>query len=227
MTGFRHHRIATLAGALYVAILATLIFGASPRVGHSQGFPGSCIYPFAGQQPAATCDFSNPPVSFQRQGARAFAEVIPFGSVAYGSLGNATTYVSATVYQVSIVVPGDMTVTNINCLNAGTVGTNSVIYALYNSAGTKIGQTLNSGTATAGANAFQTIALTTPLAIQGPSQYWIGVQANGATDNIRTIAASTFVNAITSSTTGVFGTLPALTPATTFTANVGPLCYLN
>lgn len=206
-------------------IAAVIIASGIGALAYAQGFP--FISPFCGVQPACSTDFSNPPLTFGRQGGFGFAEVIPFGSVAYGSLGNATTYVSATVYYSSVIPGADMTITNINCLNGGTVGTNSVIYSLYNSAGTRIAQTLNSGTATAGANAFQTIALTAPIAIQGPGLYWIAVQANGGTDNIRTIAASTFVNTRTGSATGVFGTLPAITPPTTFTANVGPLCYLN
>jgi len=211
----------------FFAILGASYLANKDTVDHAwaQGFP--FVNPFCGVQPACTVDFSNPTISFGRQGSYAFAEVIPFGSVAYGSLGNATTYVSGTTYISAVVVGADMTITNINCLNGGTVGTNSVIYTLYNSAGTKIAQTLNSGTATAGANAFQTIALTSPIALQGPSNYWISVQANGTTDNIRTIAASTFVNARTGSATGVFGTLPAITAPTGFTANVGPLCYLN
>lgn len=208
---------------MLVAVAVSALFLSSPAL--AQGVPYTPN--FQGVGPSNTTDFSNPPISFGRQGGFGFAEVVPFGSVAYGSLGNATTYVSATVYHASIAVASDMTITNINCLNGGTVGTNSVIYALYNSGGLKIAQTANAGTATAGANAFQTIALTAPIAIQGPAVYLVSVQANGAIDNLRTIAASTFVNAKTGSATGVFGALPTITFPTTFTANVGPLCYIN
>lgn len=212
--------------ALLAALLAVAAFSSPSKV-DAQGYPGACIYPFASNQPAVSCDYSNPPLTFGRQGGASFAEVIPIGSVAYGSLGNATTYVSGTVYVAAIPVPADFTATNISCLNGGTVGTNSVIYSLYNSAGIGIDGTVSTGTATAGANAFQTIAMTKTIALVGPSTYYVAVQANGATDNIRTIAASTFVGVRTQSSTGVFGTLPNITPPTTFTANVGPICYLN
>lgn len=223
-------RLKTALFAFAVVAVAALPIMVKPA--HSQGFP--CINPFTSVQPANSSDCSNPPLTFTPQGitpassGAANPATIPgLGNVAYASLGNATTLIAGQVFVSSIYVPFDMTVTNINCLNGATVGTNAVIYSLYNTAGTRIGTTALAGTTTAGANAFQTIALTAPLAIQGPGRYFVSVQGNGATDIIRTIAASTFRNIVTNSVAGTFGTLPALTPPTTFTANVGPICDLN
>lgn len=218
--------------ARLMALFVLAFFAANLTPAHSQGFP--CINPFVGQQPANSADCSNPPMTWTPQGvtpasagSAAPATIPGIGNVAYASLGNATTLIAGQVFVASIYVPFDMTVTNINCLNGGTVGTNAVIYSLYNTAGTRIATTALAGATTSGANAFQTIALTAPLAIQGPGRYFVSVQGNGATDNIRTVAASTFRQIVTNSVAGAFGTLPALTPPTTFTANVGPICDLN
>lgn len=217
-------RIYALFGALAIATMSMLPASA-------QNFPW--VYPFSGVQPQNSIDFSNPPITFGPQGyvggSNGAVESVPIGSVAYASMGNSTTYgASGTVYVVSIYVPADMKVTNINLLANATVGTNSVIGALYNSAGTLLGNSILTGTATSGANTFQVLALLTPIAVQGPGIYYVGIQANGTTDGMRTIAASTFVGRRASAITGgSFGALPAITPPTTFTANDGPIVYLN
>lgn len=192
------------------------------------------VYPFAGVQPQQSIDFSNPPVTFGPAGAVGgsnFAiESIPIGSVAYASLGNATTYgASTTLYVTSIYVGADSTINNINVLAGGTVGTNSIIGTLYNSAGTLLRSSILTGTATASANTFQVLALLTPIAIQGPGVYYVGIQANGATDNVRTIAASTFVGRRGAAQTSqpAFGSPGNITPPTTFTANTAPIVFLN
>lgn len=152
---------------------------------------------------------------------------ITFGSTAYGSVGTATSSVAGTVYFADVFVGRDFTATGVGILNAGTVGTNLGIVALYNSGGVLLANSALAGAVTVGANAFQQYAFTSTVAIQGPAQYWIAYQANGATDNFRTIAASTFVDVLTKSQTGAFGTIPAtFTPPTTFTADVGPAAYL-
>jgi hypothetical protein len=169
---------------------------------------------------------SSPGCSVQRAGSVFRKCSIDVGSVAYGSLGNATTYVNGTIYWASVYLDTPMTVTSLQFLNAGTVGTNNIAGALYNSAGTLIANSALAGALTSGANAFQGLNLTAPIAIPA-GRYWIALQANGTTDNTRTVAASTFVNVLTASTTGTFGTFTALTPPTTFTANVGPIACLS
>jgi hypothetical protein len=195
-------------------------------------------YPFAGVNAAPSIDFLNPPISINpvvqggKIGSTKSVSTIgeALGAVAYGSLGTATTYAASTdVYVTSIFIPYDMTVTNINVLAGGTVTTNTIIASLYNGAGKLIANSTTAGTATSGANTFQTLALVTATAIQGPATYYIGLSANGTTDNARLIAASTYVGNNTLLVTGqVFGTLTNLSALpTTFNANVGPIAYLN
>jgi|SRR5580700_4457322 hypothetical protein len=223
MRTYLKYRFLILASGLFA--LAFILSQRDLKPAWAQGFPFSINFP--GAQATVTTDFNNPPISYARVGTNIDrGHTVPFGSVAYGSFGNATTTVAGTVYQAAVWVDSNTAVNNINILNGGTVGTDKGIAAIYNNAGTLIGSSALAGTTTAGANAFQVYALVTPVMIQGPGLYWIGYQSNGTTDNVRTVAASTFVLK-TGSTTGTFGTLPALTVATTFTANVGPIAYLN
>lgn len=170
MSKYALRRLAALVASL--PAFAFVLFLVMPLTVHGQGnFPW--VYPFAGVQPQNSIDFSNPPITIKPQGGQVGStnaiENVPIGSVAYGSFGNATTYAaSGDVYITSIFVPYDMTVTNINVLVGGTIGTNTIIGSLYNAAGTVIGTSTLSGTVTANANTFNTLALLTPIAIQGP-----------------------------------------------------------
>lgn len=153
--------------------------------------------------------------------------VIPIGSVAYNSLGTNTTLVSGTTYWAELFIPRNVTLTGAGVLNGATVGTNSWIVALYASAGgAAVANSALAGVTSSGANAFQQIAFTSTYAAVGPARYWIAFQANGTTDTLRTIAVSTFLDVLTKSVTGTFGTLPSLTVPTTFTADVGPIGYV-
>lgn len=147
---------------------------------------------------------------------------IPIGSVAYGSLGTSAVHVAGTLYYTEIWLPANKTITGISVLNGATVGTDNLIVALYSNAGALLASSALAGTLSAGANAFQDIAFTAPYAAVGPGRYWVVVQCNGTTATTRRIAASTFLNR-TGSAVGVFGTLAAITPPTTFTADVGPI----
>jgi hypothetical protein len=151
---------------------------------------------------------------------------VPVGSVAYASFGNDTTPVNGSVYWAEVYLPVNMTVTGISVLNGSAAG-NSVIVALYPGAGgANVANSVLAGTAQSGTNAFQDVPFTGTYAAVGPARYFLAWQVNGTTARFRTVAASTFVDVLTSSTTGTFGTLPSLSAPTTFTANVGPIACL-
>jgi hypothetical protein len=147
---------------------------------------------------------------------------IPIGPVAYGSLGTSAVHVAGTLYYTEIWIPANKTITGISVLNGATAGTDNLIVALYSNAGVLLASSALAGTLSAGANAFQDIAFTAPYAAIGPGRYWVVVQCNGTTATTRRIAASTYLNRA-GSAVGVFGTLAAITPPTTFTADVGPI----
>lgn len=152
---------------------------------------------------------------------------INIGDTALNAIGNATSLANGTTFWASIFLPKNKLITGIGVLNAGTVGTNKLIAALYPGlGGAVLAYSAVAGATTVGANSWQQLALTTPYYAVGPCMYYVAVQGNGATDNIRTIAASLQLGVLTESSTGTFATLEDLVAPTTFTANVGPIAYL-
>lgn len=154
--------------------------------------------------------------------------ILPNGTIlAFASLGTNTTLVAGTLYRCEIYVPYWATWTGIGVLNGATVGTDNHIVALYDSNGVLVANSALAGALSAGANAFQQRAFTSPTAPLAPGRYFIAVQSNGTTATLRTWAAANGGNQMTASSTGTFGTLPAsFTPPTTFTADVGPIAHL-
>lgn len=151
---------------------------------------------------------------------------IPIGGTAYNAIGTSTTPVAGTIYWAEIYIDAAKSLTTAAILNAGTVGTNKHILALYAGDGTLIVSTALAGTLSAGPNVFQEIALTATTVVS-PGRYWAALQMDGNTDRFRSVAASTFINLRTTSGAGAFGTLTALTPVATFTADVGPVMYFS
>ena len=158
------------------------------------------------------------------QVARFRYPVVPVGSVAYGSFGTSTTPTAGTIYLSEVRIENTKSLTGIGILNAATVGTNKHIVALFDSDGTLVANSALAGTTTSGADAFQNVPFTAAY-VAVPGRYWIGLQMDGNTDRFRTIAASTFVDVLTKSSAGSFGTVPDQTVPTTFTADVGPIAY--
>ena len=57
-----------------------------------------------------------------------------------------------------------------------------------------------------------------------PGIYYLSVQGNGtAAGALRVVATATFINVVSQVNAGTFGTLPAITPPTTFTAGQAPI----
>lgn len=144
------------------------------------------------------------------------------------SLGTSTTPVAGTTYWSDIYIPETAKVlTGVGILNGATVGTNKWVVALYASAGgAALANSALAGVLTSGANAFQEVPFTGTYTVLKPGRYWIGAQLDGTTDRFRTIAAATWIDVLTKSATGTFGTVPSLTVPTTFTADAGPIAYV-
>lgn len=152
--------------------------------------------------------------------------VIPIGAVAYGSLGTDTTPVAGTQYFSEIPIPIDFNATAIACLNGSAAATDLLIFGIWDADGTLLANTSLSGVVASGTNAFQSISLTATEALDAGT-YYVGYQTNGTTTRLRTIAASTYIQTWTHSDTGSFGTLETQTFPGTFTATVGPICYVS
>lgn len=147
------------------------------------------------------------------------------GGTAIASIGTDAVAVAGTVYVSEIFLPANKTITGIGVLNGTNVGTDDLIVALYSSAGALLGNSDLAGTLGAGADAYQQIALTTPYAAVGPARYWIGLQVEGTNHANQRMSANTPL-CFTAAIAGVFGTLAAITPPTSFTAGQGPIAYV-
>jgi hypothetical protein len=137
--------------------------------------------------------------------------------------------VSGQLWVTDIWVPHAKLITTIGFLQGATATTDNFLAAIYDSTGALLGNSATAGVTLSGANTFAERTLLSSVQLYGPAQYWIALQGNGATAGaIRTIAASTFVDVLTTVIAGVFGTVPAtITLPTTFTAGNGPYVYVK
>jgi len=142
------------------------------------------------------------------------------------SLGTNKTMVAGTTWVADIFIPlASVTLTGIGVLNGATVGTDKGIVSLYDSTGALLANSALAGATTSGANTFQQYAFTATYSTIKPGRFFVAYQSNGTTDTVRTIATATWIDVLTQSNAGTFATLPALTPPTTFTADLGPVAY--
>lgn len=138
--------------------------------------------------------------------------------------GTDTACTDGTSYFVELNIPYNQTLTGLAYQVGSVGGTDSVIVALYNSAGTVVANSALAGATVGTAAQIQSVAfLSTYAAVSG--RYFASVTFNGATAKFRTypIPGSKF---IAGSEAETFGTVTAITPGTSFTADKGPLCYV-
>ena len=165
--------------------------------------------------------FGDPPVAFT---SNTRISNIPIGGVAYGSLGTNAVHVAGTIYVAELFLPYRKTITGLAVMNGDVVGTDKLIVGLYAATGgAVVANSALAGATSAGADAFQEIALTATYdALAG--KYYAAVQCDGTTAKTRRIAASTYLN-LAKSFAGSFGTLGSLTVPTTTAADTGPIVY--
>jgi hypothetical protein len=115
------------------------------------------------------------------------------------------------------------TLTGINVLVGSTGGTDSWNVELKNAAGVTVANSALAGTTAGTANTWQQIPFTTPY-YAAPGQYYISLQSNGTTAHPAVYNSPTSP-LVTQSSTGTFGTVASITPPTTYTAGLGPVCF--
>lgn len=142
--------------------------------------------------------------------------------------GTNTTPASGTQFVTSVFIPVNFTVTGIAYLIGGTGGTNKVYAVLYDSTGAVLGNSsLTTGGATVGtASQIQTLALTATYAAKGPGIFYVGISMNGNTARIQTVAAFTQAGIWGGTVAQTHGTVAAITPPTTFTADQAPYVFI-
>ena len=134
--------------------------------------------------------------------------------------GNDTTPAITEEFVSELFAPGPMYVTGFANFNGSAVAGNLCVI-LYDKAGAIVASTAAAGVAQSGTDAYQRIAFSAPVQLSGGT-YYVGVQCNNTSARLNTHAG--IGNWGTTKRTGMtFGTFSALTPPTTFTANVGPM----
>lgn len=161
---------------------------------------------------------------------------IPLGAIALASVGGNTTD-AIQLWVTDIWVPVNRFIKTVGVLQGGTAGTDTILVAIYNSAGTLIASSALAGVAlNSSANSFLELTLAldgagatvTGVQLYGPGQYYVAVQGNGtAAGAIQTVATPYLDICAGSVAAGVFGTLPgSITVPTTFTTAKAPVVYV-
>lgn len=169
-------------------------------------------------------------------GGRLKISSIPIGPTALASIGTNTTDIAGQWWVTDIFIPYNRVITKVGVLAGGTATTDNIMVAIWNGVGQLRGYSAIAGQVLAGANTFQELSIVldkngatiTSLQLYGPQQYFIGVQGNGTTaGSIQTVKAATYINIVSSTVAGTFGTVPtSLTVPTTWTADNAPIVYV-
>jgi hypothetical protein len=142
--------------------------------------------------------------------------------------GTDTTPADGTQFVASIFIPWNMTLTGVAYLLGSVGGTNRVYAVLYDSTGAVLANsTLASAGTVAGTLATnQELAFTAPVAVKGGRRYFIGISMNGNTARLRTVPAQTQAGMWAGQVAQTHGTVAAITPPATFTADKAPIAYV-
>lgn len=142
--------------------------------------------------------------------------------------GTDTAGADGTQYVTSIFLPFNKTLTGATYLIGSVGGTDKAYVALYDSAGALLANSsVTTGGTTVGTAAnVQALAFTSTYAAIGGRRYFVGVSINGTTAKLRTVPAHTQSGIFAGSVSQVHGTVAAITPPTTFTADKAPVVFV-
>lgn len=135
--------------------------------------------------------------------------------------GTDATAVNTETYIVEVFVPVQTTLTGVKWLGLAT-STGNVQFCLADSTGAVITAACSASTATAGSATYQTAAFAVAYAAK-PGKYFILMQNSGS-NHFRAHAVGNF--GASKKTGETYGTFTAVTPPTTFTADLGPIADL-
>lgn len=140
------------------------------------------------------------------------------------SSGTSTTPIAGTIYWAAVFIPMNITVTGVTYTTGAASASCNVIGALYNSSGTLLSNSALAGIAVSTTGVKQVLTFVGAggtVNITGPSVYYIALQFSAITGSFRSFSNAS-EGFVTGSTTGTFGTLPSITPGTTYATGVGP-----
>ncbi len=140
------------------------------------------------------------------------------------SEGNDSTPSVTETYYAEVFVPCNVSVTGISTFNGSATGSGNIAVYLVDSTGAQVTGALNASTAISGTDAYQRVAFAAPVTVLGPATYFVVTQYNNTAPRFNTNWFGDFAAATVTCTT--FGTLPTITPASTFTTALGPMASL-
>jgi len=135
--------------------------------------------------------------------------------------GTSVTPVAGTVYWAAVFIPMAVTLTGVIVTVGTTGGTDAWIGSLYSFNGTVLANSALAGTTAGSANTKMKLPFTGTVTVTGPTVCYIALQSNGTTAKFLAFANAT-EGFVTGSAAGTFGTLPSVTPGTTYIQNIGP-----
>lgn len=144
------------------------------------------------------------------------------GSIYYSQFNVGATLANPPSSAGTQSLENNLLITGVNVSVGGTGGTDSWYVALYNSAGVLLASSAAFTTQTA--NTILQIPFSATVLINS-GVFYIGLQSNATTATFKSINSPIWPF-VTGSQTGVAGTLAAITPPTTYTANLGPQATL-
>lgn len=136
--------------------------------------------------------------------------------------GTDATAINTQTVITEVFVPVNGTITGVKWLGLAS-STGNVQFSLADSTGAIIAAAQTASTATAATANYQTAAFVTPYVIKGPGKYFILMQNSGS-NHYRAWPLGNFGASVKTAET--FGTFTAVTPPTTFTADVGLIADL-
>ena len=143
---------------------------------------------------------------------------VPILTTAGTGIASATAAVG-TFYEAELFIPVNTTITGLAILNGATISGN-VSAAIYDTAGNLLANT--AVVAQAGASAYQSIPLTTPLSVNGPARFFVVFTFSSATATFYAFTAGFQKSGtLAGQTIGTWTMLPSV--PTAFTANVAPV----
>lgn len=144
------------------------------------------------------------------------------GSTVLATAGTDTACTNGTSYFAELNITGLRSLTGIFYLVGSVGGTDKVIVVLYDNTGAVLANSATAGTTVGTAANIQQVAFTSAFTPTYSGQYFYSVTFNGTTAKFRTypVPGSAF---IAGSEAETFGTVTAITPGTTFTADKGPI----
>lgn len=149
----------------------------------------------------------------------------PSGLAQVATSGTDVACTNGTAYVSQVIVTANKLLTGVGFLIGSVGGTNNVIVTLYDSNGTLLASNAAAGTLVGTAANYQQVPFTTAYQA-GPGAYLVALTFNGTTAKFRA-AAPPALGYPAFSVAQTFGTIAAsITPVTTYTVSLAPLCYL-